>query len=64
MHWLGLVDPFSGFMYLRFLELGEQNHIFAVLYHAQAFSKCLVVFTINGFAVGPKHSGFDHSINC
>lgn len=63
LHVLGLVDLFSNFMFSTFLELSEQNHTFAVLYHSQAFNKCLIMFTINGLTVGPNHSGFDHNLN-
>lgn len=50
---LGLVDPFSSFMFLTFLELSEQNHTFEILYHAWAFNKCLIMFTVNGLTEGP-----------
>lgn len=41
-HMLGLVDPFSSFMILTFLELSEQNHTIEILYHAQVLNKCLI----------------------
>lgn len=61
---LGLVDTFSSFMFLTFLELCESNHTFEILCYAQAFNICLIMFTVNGLNGGlPNYSGFDHNLN-
>lgn len=52
-HMLGLVDPFTSFMFLSFLELNKQNHTVEIFYHAQAFNKCLIMFTVNGLTGSP-----------